>query len=356
MNDEEFRQEIGEINQQLTTLQSYMAQLSPDQLEQVTEVMNEIAAALSNLQLINENMQTNLEVSAVVEEELFGQTEQQITQRQHYYDLFQFSPDACVVTDANGLILEANSAIAQLLKAPQSYLIGKPLAVFIAQSDRQLFRSYLNQLSSISDVQTWELSICPQQGEPFVAQLKVAVSYDESGLLQALQIGLRDVSEYKQVVSQSFEQPNQEEILAQVTTSPNPSTLTQNLDGLQVLVVDDEIDAREFITAVLESYGIQVRPVASATEALEALNTFEPDVLISDIRMPEENGYSLIRKLRELEAQKGRHIPSAALTAYLTEDREKALAAGFESHLHKLAEPTELIEMVARLAGRAFEK
>jgi PAS domain S-box-containing protein len=209
---EQFNQKIQEIYQQLTVLQGYMVQLSPRQLKQVAQVMKEISVALDNLQLLNEEIRRSLEASVVVEEELFGQNEKESAQRQHYYDLFQFSPDACIVTDANGLILEANWAIAQLLKAPQSYLIGKPLAVFIAQSDRQMFHSFLNQLSSVSDVQTWELSMCPQQGEPFVAQFKVAVSYNDSGLIQALQIGLRDVSDYKQVVSQSCQQPSQEEM------------------------------------------------------------------------------------------------------------------------------------------------
>jgi PAS domain S-box-containing protein len=172
MSDEQFRQEIQGIHQQLTVLHGYMVQLSPKQLEQVAKVMEEIFTALGNLQLLNEEMYRNFEASAVVEEELFGQNEQEIVQRQYYYNLFQFSPDACIVTDANGLILEANSAIAKLLKVPQSYLIGKPFAVFILPSDRQAFRTHLNQFSSVSDVQTWELSLCPQQGEPFTAQLR----------------------------------------------------------------------------------------------------------------------------------------------------------------------------------------
>jgi PAS domain S-box-containing protein len=350
MNDEQFKQEIQEIHQQLTILQDYMVQLSPRQLEQVAEVIRGIFAALDNLLILNEETHTSLGASAVVEEELLGQNEQESAQRQYYYDLFQFSPDACIVTDANGLILEANWAIAKLLKVPQSYLIGKQLAVFIALGDQHVFRIFLNQLSQVKEVQNCELSLCPNQGKPFVAQLKVAVSYNDSGFIKALQIGVHDISEYKRIVTQPTQPVDQQAISAQASTPLG--ILPQVLDGLQVLLVDDEADAREFMTAVLKSYGIQVRAVATVAAALEALNTFYPDVLVSDIRMPDENGYSLIRKLRELEAQKGRHIPSAALTAYLTEDREKALAAGFESHLHKLAQPTELVEMVARLAGR----
>lgn len=119
-----------------------------------------------------------------------------------------------------------------------------------------------------------------------------------------------------------------------------------------MLIVDDEADVRDFITAALELHGVRVTAVATAAAALERLEQFRPDVLVSDIRMPDEDGYSLIRKVRELEARWGGHIPAAALTAYLNEDRDKALAAGFEAHLHKLAQPIELVELVAQLANR----
>lgn len=353
MSDEQFRQEIQAMSQQMVVLHGYMMQLSPLLQKQVIEVIDQMAAALDNLQLIYEQMQTSLEASVVVEQELFGQNQQAIAQRQHYYDLFQFCPDAYLVTDANGVILEANGAIARMLNVPKIYLPGKPLAVFIAQGDRQYYRTVLNQLSSVSNVQNWEISLCPRHGEPLAALLKVAIARDDSGLIEALRISVHDLSEYKQVVTQPAAL-NFEDLQAQVTTRRN--VLPQALDGLQVLVVDDEADVREFITAVLESHGIRVKAVESAAAALETLKQFRPDVLVSDIRMPDEDGYSLIRKVRQLEAKLGWHIPAAALTAYLEEDRAKVLAAGFESHLHKLAQPTQLTEMVARLAGRAKSK
>ncbi|HEY9617560.1 MAG TPA: response regulator [Microcoleaceae cyanobacterium] len=225
------------------------------------------------------------------------------------------------------------------------------MASFVPLVERQAFRSYLNQLSHVEPVEDLEISLSPREGELFAAGLKVAIARDLSGNIAALRIGIRDISQYKQADGlplQLLEQ--QQDVLAQDTT-PVPS-LPRSLDGLQVLIVDDEADAREFITAVLESHGIHVTAVATAAEALATLEGFRPDVLVSDIRMPDDNGYSLIRKIRQLEAEKGWHIPAATLTAYLAEDREKALSAGFESHLHKLAQPTELVEMVARLAGR----
>src|SRR5947199_4157103 len=105
-----------------------------------------------------------------------------------------------------------------------------------------------------------------------------------------------------------------------------------SLEGLRVLVVDDEADARESLTVVLEQCGAVVTAVASAREALGALARQRPDILVSDIGMPEEDGYSLIEKVRVLEAAKrGGRIPAVALTAYAApEDRRRALAAGYE--------------------------
>lgn len=130
--------------------------------------------------------------------------------------------------------------------------------------------------------------------------------------------------------------------------------LPQALDGLQVLIVDDEGDTREFITTLLESYGMSVKAVASAAAALQALSQFRPDVLVSDIRMPGGDGYSLIRQIRDWETKQGGHLPAAAITAYQDEDREKSLKAGYEAHLHKLAQPSEWVEMVAQLAGQSL--
>ena len=111
MIDKQFRQHIQIIHQQLAVLPSYIMQLSPAQLAQFAEVLEEIAVALGNLQLIYEEMQTSLEASAIVEEELLQQNHRFITKSHYYYDLFQLSPDAYLVIDANGVILEANIPI-----------------------------------------------------------------------------------------------------------------------------------------------------------------------------------------------------------------------------------------------------
>lgn len=126
-----------------------------------------------------------------------------------------------------------------------------------------------------------------------------------------------------------------------------------SLDGLRVLVVDDEADIREFITVVLELHRLHVKAVPSTTAALEVLESFRPDVLVCDIRMPGESGYDLIRQIRDWEAKTGGHLPAAAITAYQDEDAEESLKAGFEAHLHKLAQPHQWVAMIAKLAGRA---
>jgi signal transduction histidine kinase len=127
----------------------------------------------------------------------------------------------------------------------------------------------------------------------------------------------------------------------------------RELAGLRVLVVDDEADTREMMRAVLEQCKIEVITAASASEALEVVMQSSPDVLISDLGMPEEDGYSLIAKVRALPAERGGQIPAAALTAYVrAEDRMKVLRAGFQLHVPKPIEPAELVTVVANLASR----
>jgi len=126
------------------------------------------------------------------------------------------------------------------------------------------------------------------------------------------------------------------------------------LDGIRVVLVEDERDARESLTTALELLGARVFAVSSASAAMQVLEQEPADVLLSDIGMPDEDGYALIRKLRAWEAGRGSRLPAAALTAYArAEDRAGALHAGFDTHVHKPVEPLELARVVRRLAGRA---
>jgi PAS domain S-box-containing protein len=125
------------------------------------------------------------------------------------------------------------------------------------------------------------------------------------------------------------------------------------LDGLRVLVVDDEPDTRELLKAGLEQCGAEVMLAGSAGEALALMTTHVPAVLISDIGMPGEDGYELIRQIRVMPAEKGGTVPAIALTAYArTEDRLQALRAGYQMHVPKPVEMTELITVAASIVRR----
>lgn len=126
------------------------------------------------------------------------------------------------------------------------------------------------------------------------------------------------------------------------------------LEGLRLLIVDDEADARELLTLVLENCGAEVTAVASAAEALDALEQAKPDALISDIAMPGDEGYDLIRKIRALEPERGGGISAVALTAHAgPEDRMRALSAGYQAHIPKPFEPAQLVAVIASLVGRS---
>jgi PAS domain S-box-containing protein len=127
-----------------------------------------------------------------------------------------------------------------------------------------------------------------------------------------------------------------------------------SLKDVLVLVVDDEADARELVATVLERSGAEVIVTGSAVEALGAIERHRPDVLLSDIEMPGEDGYALLRSVRSLSPERGGSTPAAALSAYAgTEDRTRALKAGFQLHIAKPAQPSELVNAVASLSGRA---
>jgi len=123
------------------------------------------------------------------------------------------------------------------------------------------------------------------------------------------------------------------------------------LRGLRVLVVDDEPDARELLRALLETASAEVVVAASANEAYELFVETHPDILVSDVGMPEQDGYSLMRRIRDLKPEAGGSIPSIALTAYTrSEDRMKALVAGFTTHIGKPVPPDDLVRAVKNLA------
>jgi CheY-like chemotaxis protein len=165
------------------------------------------------------------------------------------------------------------------------------------------------------------------QGSTFMVQLPVAPVYQGIGLEERVHPAARDTLPI-------YECP-------------------ESLDGLRVLVVDDEPDTLELLKAGLGQCGAEVVTARSAGEALEIIKTVLPDVLISDIGMPGEDGYSLIRRVRELPVESGGRVPAIALTAYArTEDRLQALRVGYQMHVPKPVELAELVAVVASLVQR----
>ena len=152
----------------------------------------------------------------------------------------------------------------------------------------------------------------------------------------------------------AIEPPSAAKLDLETPALPAPHFNPRFLAGLHVLVVDDEEDARELMRTMFESYGAQVRAAGSAAEAMQLFERAVPDVLVSDIGMPSEDGLTLIKRIRQRGPEEGRLVPAIALTAYASSsDRLAALAAGYQAHLAKPYEPGELAQLVDRLARAA---
>ena len=135
---------------------------------------------------------------------------------------------------------------------------------------------------------------------------------------------------------------------------PEPADPDVRLDGVRVMVVEDEQDVRDFLRMSLVHYGAEVTAFETSADALVAVEAQRPDVLVSDIGMPGEDGYAFIRRVRALGPDRGGQVPAAALTAYAKgEDGQRVLSAGFQVHLPKPVQPADLANVVATLAGRA---
>jgi CheY-like chemotaxis protein len=135
---------------------------------------------------------------------------------------------------------------------------------------------------------------------------------------------------------------------------PRPSyDRPRELEGLRVLVLDDEADARELLRTLLESCKMRVTTVSYAADAFEVVRKQDVDVVLSDIAMPIEDGLSFIKRVRALSRDEGGRIPAVALTAYARlEDRTRALRAGFNSHVAKPVEASELLAVISSLVSR----
>ena len=135
--------------------------------------------------------------------------------------------------------------------------------------------------------------------------------------------------------------------------APSPQFLASTLTNVRILVVDDDTDNREFLDIALTSDGADVIAAACVDEALKAFKSFKPDVIVSDIGMPEQDGYALIRQIRMLQPEQGSNTPAIALSGYTRDsDRQKAIEAGFQLHLSKPVDPMKLVEAIADLCTK----
>jgi signal transduction histidine kinase/ActR/RegA family two-component response regulator len=139
------------------------------------------------------------------------------------------------------------------------------------------------------------------------------------------------------------------------TASPVPRL--PRLDGLHILIVDDNADGRMLTSLVLSQAGASVKAVASVREALQILEVERPDALVTDIGLPDEDGFALVRQIRQSEAEHGGFLPAIALTGYArAEDRVDILAAGFQAHIPKPVEPVELAAAIANVTGHLRDR
>jgi CheY-like chemotaxis protein len=130
-----------------------------------------------------------------------------------------------------------------------------------------------------------------------------------------------------------------------------PPRAPASLAGLRILLVDDDADARDLLTLALQQSGAEVTAVTSTEAAMESIVRWHPHVLVSDIGLPGQDGFALIRQVRSLRPEQGGTTPAIALTAYASpEDRQRAAAAGFQLHVSKPVEPSRLIETIGQLA------
>jgi CheY-like chemotaxis protein len=174
--------------------------------------------------------------------------------------------------------------------------------------------------------------------------INVSSPGEGKGSTFTLQIPLMSIPEVKVLKNPA------ENLDSASTPEPNQN---QPLVGMNILVVDDDDDSRDFLTFALTESGAKIYSAESAASAFGAMESFQPNLIISDIGMPQEDGYSFMQRIRQLPEYLGGQIPAIALTAYAGDsDRQKAILAGFQTHLAKPIMPDELVDAVIQLIGQ----
>jgi two-component system, chemotaxis family, CheB/CheR fusion protein len=248
-----------------------------------------------------------------------------------------------------GIILEAVSTHAELRVSDTGIGIREDLLPYVF--DR--FRQGDSSSSKTTQGLGLGLSIVRHLVELHGGTVQAQSPGEGQGTTIVVRLPLRSMP--PEITPPTYLEPNGLSETQHTLNGINPSL---TLEGLCILAVDDQADSRDLIKSILEEFGAEVVVVTSAKEAIAAL-TESPgkyDVLLADIGMPLEDGYSLIHQVRALEAEAERQIPAAAITAYATkQERQKAINAGFQMHLAKPIELTQLVLMIANLTGRVTD-
>ncbi len=195
MNGKKFAQQIETVRQRATLLYQQAEEVPLQQKELLPVAVEELRTALEELQVAEEELRQQ-------NEELVATRHQVEVERQRYQDLFEFAPDAYLVTDGGGIIREANVAATTILNLSYKYLLGKPLSSFVPEAERRQFRDQLLQMHQFNLVQDWELHLQPRQRAPFEAALTVAVVHNQKREIVALRWLLRDITARKQAEEQ----------------------------------------------------------------------------------------------------------------------------------------------------------
>jgi PAS domain S-box-containing protein len=357
-----------------------------------------------------EGLQTSEEELAVADEEIRAQNEELIETRarlerevQFHRDLFERCPDAYFVTDARGVIRMANAAAATLLNISQAFLVGKPLINFVARADCNTLRNALVAMNDATAAKSVDLRLRPRHKQPpFVAEISVSrvrPALRPSALCWTVRNGSERAGQALdgfapaedprrtariaelEVTNRHLEETVQrqarliEELVAlnarEAAAEPAPTGilvgsadgdftgrdrgLLADLTGLRVLVAEADEDATETLIQLLTDCGAAVANAATGAQALALVEQWRPSVLVSDMTLPDQDGFALMRAVRALGDDRGGGVPAIALTGYAAiEDSREALRAGYQVHVAKPLEPALLTHAVANVAGASI--